>query len=116
MSRVSRTNLSRTNSSRRTVARTAVSRTAALACAALTAAALSSFAATPAHADPGICIDHVMAEGYRATDAVLKACKIAKTGRQKDVQECRRILRNEGVRVEVANRACRIASYPEQKS
>jgi pimeloyl-CoA synthetase len=82
----------------------------------LTAAALFSFTGTAAQADPGICIDHVMENGYEATANVLKACKIAKTGKEDDARTCRRMLRNEGVRREVASHACRIASYPEQSS
>ncbi|ANZ35921.1 hypothetical protein BBK82_07335 [Lentzea guizhouensis] len=82
----------------------------------LTAAALFSFTGPPAQADPGICIDHVMENGYQATGNVLKACKIAKTGNADDVKKCRRMLYDEGVRRVVALHACRIASYPEQSS
>ncbi|HUQ61444.1 hypothetical protein [Lentzea sp.] len=79
-----------------------------------TAAALFSFVGAPAQADPGICIDHVMENGYEATANVLKACKIAKTGEEDDARTCRRMLRYEGVRRAVASHACRIASYPEE--
>jgi hypothetical protein len=79
-----------------------------------TAAALFSFTGPPAQADPGICIDHVMENGYQATGNVLKACKIAKTGKSEDVKLCRRMLKYEGVRNSVAAHACRIASYPEK--
>ncbi|ANZ39714.1 hypothetical protein BBK82_30375 [Lentzea guizhouensis] len=82
----------------------------------LTAAALFSFTGPPAQADPGICIDHVMENGYEATGNVLKACKIAKTGKETDARTCRRMLRDEGVRPAVASHACRIASYPEKSS
>ncbi|ONI88822.1 hypothetical protein ALI22I_17780 [Saccharothrix sp. ALI-22-I] len=87
-----------------------------VACTAFAASALSSLAAAPAHADPGICIDHVTENGHEATDAVLRACKIAKTGKRADVRECRRILDGEGVSADVAKHACRIASYPEETS
>ena len=80
------------------------------------AAALFSFAGPPAQADPGICIDHVMENGYEATANVLKACKTAKTGAEADVKTCRQMLRHEGVRRAVASHACRIASYPEESS
>lgn len=80
------------------------------------ASALSLFGAAPAHADPGICIDHVMENGYEATDAVLKACKIAKTGRLDDIWTCRRMLAGEGVDADVAKRACSIASRPEEET
>ncbi|MGM1059881.1 hypothetical protein [Saccharothrix sp. Mg75] len=84
--------------------------------AALTAAALVTAVlfAEPARADPGICIDHVMEHGHEATDAVLRACKIAKTGLPDDVRKCRGILHREGVEGDVARHACRIASYPEE--
>lgn len=91
-------------------------RAAVVACTMVAASAMSSLVAAPAHADPGICIDHVMENGYEATDAVLKACKIAKTGTPEDVRECRRILTGEGVPRDVAKEACRIASYPEEDS
>jgi hypothetical protein len=93
-----------------------VSRVSVLACTALAAAAFSAFAAAPAHADPGICIDHVMEAGHPATESVLKACKIAKTGRVDDVRTCRRMLTDGGVSTAVAQKACRIASYPDPAS
>ncbi|WP_158848655.1 hypothetical protein [Saccharothrix deserti] len=98
------------------MARAAVARAAVVACTAFAASALSSLAAAPAQADPGICIDHVMENGHEATDAVLKACKIGKTGKKADVQECRRMLAGEGVSADVAKHACRIASHPEPTS
>jgi hypothetical protein len=93
-----------------------VSRVSALAAAAVAAAAFSAFAAVPAHADPGICIDHVMEAGHPATESVLKACKIAKTGRAADVLTCRQMLADGGVSAAVARKACRIASYPDPAS
>ncbi|SER90828.1 hypothetical protein SAMN05216188_11789 [Lentzea xinjiangensis] len=80
------------------------------------AAVLFSFTGPPAQADPGICIDHVMENGYKANANVLKACKIAKTGEEDDARTCRRMLHDEGVRRSVASHACRIASYPEGSS
>ncbi|MDU0287854.1 hypothetical protein [Saccharothrix longispora] len=82
---------------------------------ALTLAVLAAplVAAAPASADPGICIDHVMEQGVEATDAVLYACKIAKSGLPGDVRRCRSILQAEGVPPGEARHACRIASYPE---
>lgn len=100
----------------KTWSRSAVSRAVVVACTVVATSAVSSLTAAPAHADPGICIDHVMENGYEATDAVLKACKIAKTGDRDDVRECRRILAGEGVSRDVAKRACRMASQPEQTS
>lgn len=91
-----------------------VARAAVVACTVVMTSALSSLVAAPAHADPGICIDHVMEHGFEATDAVLKACKIAKTGESADRRECRRILDDEGVTRSVARRACRMASEPER--
>lgn len=93
-----------------------MSRVSVLACAVLGAVAFSAVVAAPAHADPGICIDHVMEAGFPATDSVLKACKIAKTGRAADVRTCRRMLIEGGVGSAVAQRACRIASYPDPAS
>ncbi len=93
-----------------------MSRVSVLACTAFAAAALSAFAAAPAHADPGICIDHVMEMGHPANATVLKACKIAKTGRASDVRTCRRMLLDDGVPSAVAQKACRIASYPDPVS
>lgn len=90
---------------------TRILRAAALA---LAVAAAPIAATGTAHADPGICIDHVMENGYEATEAVLRACKIAKTGRAVDVSRCRRILTGEGVTPDVARHACRIASQPER--
>lgn len=80
---------------------------------ALATAAAFSFAAPAAQADPGICIDHVMENGYEATATVLQACKIAKTGKKLDANRCVRMLLDEGVRLKVASHACRIASYPD---
>ncbi|MCG8927349.1 hypothetical protein [Lentzea sp. CC55] len=91
-------------------------RTAGLTGMVLTAAAVFSFAGSPAQADPGICIDHVMENGYKATANVLKACKVAKTGKTDDIRTCRRMLHAEGVRNAVASHACRIASHPEPSS
>ncbi|HEX6340308.1 hypothetical protein [Umezawaea sp.] len=91
----------------------ALSRAAVLTSAVFATAALSSLTATPAHADPGICIDHVMENGYPATAAVLKACKVAKTGTAADARACRDSLVAEGVAHAVARKACRIASYPD---
>ncbi|MCS7476935.1 hypothetical protein ACFFQW_01540 [Umezawaea endophytica] len=93
-----------------------MSRVSALACSVLAAAAFSAFAAAPAHADPGICIDHVMESGFPATESVIKACKIAKTGRAEDVRTCRRMLAEGGVPAAVTQKACRIASYPDPVS
>ena len=73
----------------------------------------SSFTAAPAQADPGICIDHVMANGYEPTADVLYACKVGKTGLRKDVRKCHRILLQEGVDHRTARHACRIASEPD---
>lgn len=100
--------------SRSARSRGAMARAVVVACTMVAASAMSSLVAAPAHADPGICIDHVMENGYEATDAVLRACKIAKTGESDDVRECRRILAGEGVSRDVAKRACKIASYPEE--
>ncbi|KOV82424.1 hypothetical protein [Nocardia sp. NRRL S-836] len=80
---------------------------------AFAATALFPLTAPAAQADPGICIDHVMENGYKATDNVLKACKIAKTGKEEDARTCRRMLHFEGVRRAVASHACEIASYPD---
>ncbi|MFE2756803.1 hypothetical protein ACFXGA_32885 [Actinosynnema sp. NPDC059335] len=85
---------------------------AAVACAVVVAA---TPIAPPAHADPGICIDLVMEHGYEATDTVLKACKIAKTGKHDDRRKCRRMLVDEGVDSDVAKEACRIASEPDRR-
>ncbi|SDF47237.1 hypothetical protein SAMN05216553_101793 [Lentzea fradiae] len=93
-----------------------LSRLAGLTGMVLTATALFSFTGPLAQADPGICIDHVMENGYKATETVLKACKIAKTGDKADVSTCQRMLRREGVRREVASHACRIASQPDRSS
>jgi len=90
-----------------------MSRVSVLACAVLGAV---GFTAAPAQADPGICIDHVMEAGYPATASVLKACKIAKTGRAADVRTCRLMLAEGGVTAAVAQKACRIASYPDPVS
>lgn len=91
--------------------RSAAAGAAAVACAVVVSAALP---APPAQADPGICIDLVMEHGYEATDAVLKACKIAKTGDRDDRRKCRRMLVDEGVDSDVAKEACRIASKPDR--
>jgi len=93
-----------------------MSRVSVLACTVLGAVAFSAFTAAPAQADPGICIDHVMEAGYPATASVLKACKIAKTGRAADVRTCRLMLAEGGVTAAVAQKACRIASYPDPVS
>ena len=91
----------------------ALSRVALLAGAVFAAATLSALGAVPAHADPGICIDKVMEMGYPANATVLKACKVAKTAKPRDVRTCRRMLIGDGVRSAVAREACRIASYPD---
>ncbi|MGZ3145229.1 hypothetical protein ACVDFE_25165 [Lentzea chajnantorensis] len=93
-----------------------LSRAAGLTGMVFTATALFSFIGPPAQADPGICIDHVMENGHEATSNVLKACKIAKTGKREDVRTCLRMLRAEGVEREVASHACRIASEPDPAS
>ncbi|MEV8441647.1 hypothetical protein AB0425_30055 [Actinosynnema sp. NPDC051121] len=102
--------------SRKARMRRRVARGAGLAFTVVVVSALSSFGAAPAHADPGVCIDHVMENGYEATDTVLKACKIAKTGQLDDIRTCRRMLAGEGVDRDVAKRACWIASRPEEET
>lgn len=113
MSLISRTAKSRTAGARATGLGGPAARAAAVACMAFAASAFSSLAAAPAHADPGICIDHVMENGYEATAEVLRACKIAKTGEAEDFAECLWILDDEDVANEVAVYACEIASYPD---